>query len=119
VSAEERSPILREFRETDWPELEAIADAILPYRPQENQNWFDNVRAFDDRARVRRRYTAVEGAGAVIGYGSLERDEADRSRYRLRLLMEGSRIARGEGTSLVERLESQLAEVTQPSSGRA
>jgi hypothetical protein len=54
---------------------------------------------------VRRRYTAVDEAGAAVGYGSLEQDETDRSRYRLRLLMEG------EAKSIVERLERDLAEL--------
>ena len=107
----ETSVNLREFSETDWPELARLANTILPDRPQENQKWLDNVRAFDASAHVRRRHTAVDRDGVVVGYGSLEQDPGHPSRYRLRLLMEGPRIARGEAAPLMDELEQDLQEV--------
>jgi len=89
---------LCDLRETDWTELERIADTVLPDRPEENAKWMANLRGFDATTRARRRYvqTGVDGVthgGAFLdGAALLLRPDAEELRHGTASYCEGVRL---------------------------
>jgi N-acetylglutamate synthase-like GNAT family acetyltransferase len=62
---------IRPFHPDDWPILVDLANQAVPFAPQENAEWLEYRKAFDESERVRRHFLAVDG-GTRVGYGCLE-----------------------------------------------
>lgn len=62
---------IRPFHPTDWGVLLDLANQAVPFAPQENAEWLEYRKAFDESRRVRRHYLAVD-SDRPVGYGGLE-----------------------------------------------
>jgi N-acetylglutamate synthase-like GNAT family acetyltransferase len=68
----------KHFEQDDWDILLDLANQAVPFAPQENEEWLEYRKAFDESKRTRRHYLAFDGA-TPVGYGALEQqgDTAD------------------------------------------
>lgn len=62
---------LRPFQKEDWGVLLDLADLAVPFAPEDNEEWLEYRKAFDESERNRRHYIATDG-GVPVGYGCLE-----------------------------------------------
>lgn len=58
---------IRPFHPTDWGVLLDLANQAVPFAPQENAEWLEYRKAFDESRRVRRHYLAVD-SDRPVGY---------------------------------------------------
>lgn len=62
---------IRPFQPDNWNILLDLANQAVPFAPQENIEWLEYRKAFDESERIRRHYLATDG-GKPVGYGCLE-----------------------------------------------
>ncbi|MBN1966702.1 MAG: hypothetical protein JW910_18765 [Anaerolineae bacterium] len=73
---------LRPFETADDDLLPALASAAAPFDPVGMTDWVEQRRRFDATKYTRRHYLALDG-GRARGYGAIEQQGGDPSRYRL------------------------------------
>jgi len=94
---------LRAPTDDDWPVILRCAAEAAPWAGELNGIWLQNRRSFDEARYGRQHYVLIEN-DAVVGYGAIEGDGADK--WRLFVVMASGRLADGAG----DRLFSQLIE---------
>ncbi|MFZ0544888.1 MAG: GNAT family N-acetyltransferase [Candidatus Promineifilaceae bacterium] len=69
---------LHSFKPDNWDVVLDLANQAVPFALQENEEWLEYRKAFDESNRTRRHYLAYDGK-TPVGYGALEQqgDAAD------------------------------------------
>lgn len=84
----ERRTTLRRPRAEDWTSILAAANAALPGGQNQNEEWLEQRRGFDERRFLRRHYVAEDARSSeVIAYGAIE-CASEPGRFRLFLVMD-------------------------------
>jgi N-acetylglutamate synthase-like GNAT family acetyltransferase len=105
---------VRPFREDDWPLLLDLADAAVPFAPEENRVWLAYRQAFDESRSLRRHFMAAEESLA-LGYGCLEQQGDDPSQLRVYVVCSPENLRGEVGSRLYDRVlqEARALEAAQ------
>lgn len=95
--------IIRPFRGQDYDTLLALANEAAPFAPEENAQWFERRRSFDETRQIRRHYVAEQG-NRVVGYGCLEQQDADPRLLRIYIVCSPAHLCGQVGQFLYSRL---------------
>ena len=94
---------IRPFRQEDWEVLLDLANQAVPFAPQENAEWLEYRKAFDETQRVRRHYIASANHQPV-GYGCLEQQEDELTSLRIYVVCSSVNLRGDVGQRLYRRL---------------
>ncbi|MDX1613574.1 MAG: GNAT family N-acetyltransferase [Candidatus Promineifilaceae bacterium] len=98
---------IRPFTEKDFDELLDLANAAVPFAPEENAEWLAYRRAFDETRQIRRHFLAEDERGRAVGYSCLEQQGDDPTALRVFVVCSPHRLIRALGTQLFEHLLGQ------------
>jgi hypothetical protein len=86
--------------------LRSLSNCQVPQDPQGNEHWLRNRRDFDEAARTRRHYLAIESATVEpVGYASIEQQATGSPHFRMFLVFDPQRFKYGDlGDFLYRRL---------------
>jgi N-acetylglutamate synthase-like GNAT family acetyltransferase len=94
---------VRPFHENDWEMLLDLANQAVSFAPQENIEWLEYRKAFDESTRIRRHWIATDG-GIPVGYGCLEQQGDDPQQLRAFVVCSPESLPGEIGNRLYERL---------------
>jgi len=94
---------IRPFDPADWDALLDLANAAVPFAPQENAQWLAYRRAFDESRQFRRHFLALDG-DRPVGYGCLEQQGDDPARLRIFVVCSPTDLQGEVGRLLYDRL---------------
>lgn len=97
------SILLKAFRQEAWDLLLGLANQAVPFAPQENAEWLEFRKAFDETKYYRRHYIAWQEE-QPIGYGCVEQQSDDAECLRGFVVCGAERMSTGVGKELFERL---------------
>jgi N-acetylglutamate synthase-like GNAT family acetyltransferase len=101
---------LRPFQKEDWGVLLDLANLAVPFAPEDNEEWLEYRKAFDESVRNRRHYIATDG-GIPVGYGCLEQQGDDPQQLRVFVVCSPESLPGEIGSRLYERLLKDAKEL--------
>ena len=97
---------LRPVEDADWPLILSVADVSVPRDPEQNREWLQNRRGFDEGTWRRRHYVVEEGE-AFAGYGAVE-EGPEKDTFRLFVVLPDEKLTTGTAKKLFDRLWDDL-----------
>lgn len=101
---------LKPFEQEHWNILLKLANQAVPFAPQENEEWLEYRKAFDESTRIRRHYLAFDGE-TPVGYGSLEQQSDDAGLLRVYVVASPDNLHDGGGDTLFTQLLQDAQEL--------
>lgn len=101
---------IRPFVSSDFDVLCELANQAVPSVPQENAEWADARKTFDETTRFRRHHIATD-AGKSVGYGCLEQQDEDEASLRIFVVASPTNLGGQVGKLLYAQLLSDAGEV--------
>jgi N-acetylglutamate synthase-like GNAT family acetyltransferase len=101
---------LHPFEQNDWDILLELANQAVPFAPQENEEWLEYRKAFDESKRTRRHYLAFDGA-TPVGYGALEQQGDTADLLRVYVVTSPDNLKSGVGDTLFNQLLQDAQEL--------
>src|SRR5579885_2625569 len=99
------SLMLRQYLDQDGGAVLAIANTAIPYDLDGNERWMRVRQQFDERRFLRRQYVVVDDeVNQVVGFGAIEQQGPDPTRFRLYLVVYPVMLHQGAGDLLYQRL---------------
>jgi ADP-dependent phosphofructokinase/glucokinase len=102
---------IRKFQQQDFEMLLELANRAVPFAPEENKEWFEYRKAFDESTRLRYHYIAEE-FGQSVGYGCLEQQGEDPKEFRIFIVCDPKDLRREVGNALYDRLREKAQELS-------
>ena len=97
---------IRPFQPSDWNLLLDLANQAVPFAPKENADWLEYRKAFDESARTRRHYMALND-GLPVGYGGLEQQDDAPEKLRMYVVCDPQNLRGEVGDQLCAQLLSE------------
>jgi N-acetylglutamate synthase-like GNAT family acetyltransferase len=101
---------LRPFPRADWDVLHNLANQAVPFAPQENAEWLEHRKAFDESQRIRRHYIATRNE-TPVGYGCLEQQSDDPGWFRVYVVCSPAHLDGEAGNLLYAQLLQDAKEL--------
>jgi N-acetylglutamate synthase-like GNAT family acetyltransferase len=101
---------LRPFRQEDWWVLLNLANQAVPFAPQENAEWLEYRKAFDESTHIRHHYIATEDE-VPVGYGCLEQQSDDPKTLRIFVVCSPANLNGKVGNHIYEQLLQDVREL--------
>jgi N-acetylglutamate synthase-like GNAT family acetyltransferase len=101
---------LHPFEQNDWDILLELANQAVPFAPQENEEWLEYRKTFDESKRIRRHYLAYDGE-TPVGYGSLEQQSDTADLLRVYVVASPDNLRSGVGDTLYKQLLQDAQEL--------
>jgi N-acetylglutamate synthase-like GNAT family acetyltransferase len=101
---------IKSFEQGDWSILLELANQAVPFAPQENEEWLEYRKVFDETKRVRRHYLAFDGE-TPVGYGALEQQSDSADLLRVYVVASPDNLRTGVGDMLYKQLIQDAQEL--------
>jgi len=101
---------IRPFKQKGWNILLDLANQAVPFAPQENEEWLEYRKAFDESERIRCHYLAFDGE-TPVGYGALEQQSDTADLLRVYVVASPDNLHGGVGDTLFTQLLQDAQEL--------
>ena len=101
---------IRPFQQEDWAVLLNLANQAVPFAPQENAEWVEYRKAFDESMSIRRHYIATDSE-IPVGYGCLEQQNDDPQKLRVFVVCNPENLHGKVSNRLYERILQDAKEL--------
>jgi hypothetical protein len=105
------------FDEARWPEVLALADAVIPFDPSGNRDWLQHRQQFPTGKRRRRHYGVIDDSGGLVAYGCIEEQAQgsygaiEPANYRLFVLPASDELWESAGSVLYDQLMADASDL--------